>query len=291
MATAAIGAGLVWFFGRRASEPVGANAWALGLLLVATYFALVVLRGQLPTFISITIANAVAVVALGAMHAGACQIRARQCPLLWHAAATVVVIIVIGVFFREAEAGYHGRIAIMGIVTAVQCVSIAITMWHRGPETSAEELSASRRTARVFIGVALLQIGRMIAHSPLVGAEDTSILSDTLISKATALVFLFWALSLPFLVAGVNEARAQHRLRTVIGELQQALSEVKTLRGLLPICASCRKIRETDNTWSSMERHLEAHTDAQMSHGMCPDCMRTLYPEYADEILNGAKKS
>lgn len=69
---------------------------------------------------------------------------------------------------------------------------------------------------------------------------------------------------------------AQARL---IGELQQTIAEVKTLTGLLPICASCKKVRDDTGYWSSVEHYVTEHTNAQFSHGVCPECFPKLYPD------------
>jgi PAS domain S-box-containing protein len=69
----------------------------------------------------------------------------------------------------------------------------------------------------------------------------------------------------------------------LLRELQQAMVHVKTLSGLLPICSSCKKIRDDQGYWTQVERYLMDHTDAQFSHGICPDCLHKLYPEYADK--------
>ncbi|MBN2430903.1 MAG: GAF domain-containing protein [Acidobacteria bacterium] len=70
--------------------------------------------------------------------------------------------------------------------------------------------------------------------------------------------------------------------------LEKALADIKTLRGLVPICAQCKKIRDDAGFWNRLESYLSAHTEARLSHGLCPDCLRTLYPEYADRILEPA---
>jgi integral membrane sensor domain MASE1 len=62
-------------------------------------------------------------------------------------------------------------------------------------------------------------------------------------------------------------------------ELQQALDEIRTLRGLIPICAHCRKLRDDAGLWQSLERYLSSHTEAQLTHGLCPQCLDDLYPE------------
>ncbi len=64
-------------------------------------------------------------------------------------------------------------------------------------------------------------------------------------------------------------AAAQKRL---IAELEEALSKVKTLSGLLPICSACKKIRDDQGYWSQVEGYLQKHTDAQFTHSYCPEC-------------------
>lgn len=64
--------------------------------------------------------------------------------------------------------------------------------------------------------------------------------------------------------------------------LEHALAEVRTLRGLLPICARCKSIRDDEGLWSSVEEYLRDRTDVAFTHGICPDCMRELYPDDED---------
>jgi CheY-like chemotaxis protein len=61
-------------------------------------------------------------------------------------------------------------------------------------------------------------------------------------------------------------------------ELQRALKEVKTLRGLIPICASCKKIRNDGGFWQQLEEYLGEHSEAEFSHGLCQPCIKKLYP-------------
>lgn len=73
---------------------------------------------------------------------------------------------------------------------------------------------------------------------------------------------------------------AQRRLRETGEGLKNALAEVKTLRGLLPICANCKKIRDDDGRWVPVEGYIQDRSEALFSHGLCPDCIRTLYPDF-----------
>ena len=74
---------------------------------------------------------------------------------------------------------------------------------------------------------------------------------------------------------------AESALKVNVQKLQRALTEVKTLRGMLPICASCKKIRDDHGEWVQMEVFVRDRTEADFSHGICPECMEKLYPEFS----------
>ena len=64
--------------------------------------------------------------------------------------------------------------------------------------------------------------------------------------------------------------------------LQKAFDEIRTLRGIVPICAKCKQIRDDKGFWSQVEVYVRDHTEAEFSHGICPDCAKELYPEFED---------
>jgi len=63
-------------------------------------------------------------------------------------------------------------------------------------------------------------------------------------------------------------------------ELREALAKIKTLRGLIPICASCKKIRDDQGFWTQVEVYIRDHSEAEFSHGICPECVQKLYPDF-----------
>jgi ligand-binding sensor domain-containing protein len=73
----------------------------------------------------------------------------------------------------------------------------------------------------------------------------------------------------------------RERERELSRRVEQATAQIKTLNGLLPICASCKKIRDDSGYWNQMETYIHEHSGADFSHSVCPDCMEKLYPEYA----------
>ncbi len=77
--------------------------------------------------------------------------------------------------------------------------------------------------------------------------------------------------------------RAEQEREKLIRDLQAALDEVKTLSGMLPICSSCKKIRDDSGYWHQVENYIKDRSEADFTHGLCPDCMRTLYPDLFDQ--------
>jgi PAS domain S-box-containing protein len=86
--------------------------------------------------------------------------------------------------------------------------------------------------------------------------------------------------------------QAETEKEALIAELRDALAKVKLLSGLLPICAGCKKVREDSGYWTQIELYIHQHSEAEVSHGLCPDCAKKLYPEYyARSIAAGGEVS
>ena len=77
------------------------------------------------------------------------------------------------------------------------------------------------------------------------------------------------------LIATIN---ALLRIRKAEAELRNALDKIKVLSGIIPICASCKKIRDDKGYWNQIEAYIRDHSEAEFSHGLCPECMKKLYP-------------
>jgi DNA-binding response OmpR family regulator len=78
--------------------------------------------------------------------------------------------------------------------------------------------------------------------------------------------------------------KIENEKKRLINELKEALAKVKLLSGLIPICASCKKIRDDQGYWTQIEAYLKQHSEADFTHGICPDCMKELYPDLYDKI-------
>ena len=77
----------------------------------------------------------------------------------------------------------------------------------------------------------------------------------------------------------LHKESLEQLVETRTAELQDALAKVKTLSGFLPICVNCKKIRDDKGYWTQVEEYLHTHSEVEFSHGLCPDCLKKLYPQ------------
>lgn len=125
-------------------------------------------------------------------------------------------------------------------------------------------------------------------------AYFVGVVNDTLVANgAYSFIYVseYTYLVVVVVMAGVLLSRfvALHRAvdessRTLEHEVQEARADLKVLRGLLPICASCKRIRDERGQWTQIESYVAARSDATFSHGVCPECLRRLYPDMADAL-------
>jgi DNA-binding NtrC family response regulator len=79
------------------------------------------------------------------------------------------------------------------------------------------------------------------------------------------------------IIRTIRYAIERHRLMT---EIKQASDHIKTLQGMLPICAACKNIRDDEGYWNRIESYISEHSEVKFTHSICPDCAKKLYPEY-----------
>ena len=121
---------------------------------------------------------------------------------------------------------------------------------------------------------------------------DTPIIMVTAMSEAGFLEAAFAAGAVDYLTKPVNRLELLARTRSALKlkremdcrkareqELEQALRESKVLRGLLPICGQCKKIRDDQGRWQPVESYIKGHTEVDFSHGICPECLNKHYPD------------
>jgi hypothetical protein len=78
---------------------------------------------------------------------------------------------------------------------------------------------------------------------------------------------------------GIQWKTSEEHREKAAREREIALNETKILRGMIPICSACKKIRDSEGAWTQMELYIRNHSEADFSHGICPECAKRLYPE------------
>jgi len=86
---------------------------------------------------------------------------------------------------------------------------------------------------------------------------------------------------------GFRVVQLQGILANRVRELEGALAHIKTLQGLLPICSFCHKIRDDQDVWQKLETYMVEHTEADFTHGICPECIEKHYPDIAKDLKEG----
>jgi PAS domain S-box-containing protein len=86
---------------------------------------------------------------------------------------------------------------------------------------------------------------------------------------------------LAFVIEELRDISKLLKLETVINHLR---SEIKTLEGIIPICSSCKKVRDDEGFWSQVENYISTRSGAKFSHSLCPDCLKELYPDFAKKL-------
>lgn len=159
----------------------------------------------------------------------------------------------------------------------------------------------------LMVGVILLEYSGVIRYAPLVKPAEMlkslfldwrAILMNLIVYGLTAVISVItisryqkttWERSERLRRANrelieeiARRRQAEEEKARLIADLQTALAEVKTLSGLLPICAHCKKIRDDGGYWTQLEGYLSSHADISFTHSLCPDCAERLYPRLKD---------
>lgn len=122
----------------------------------------------------------------------------------------------------------------------------------------------------IFLVAGIVSVLTVLAFFVDHGEANWMALSNRVLS-----LFTIWvAASLSFMHRGDQEKR-----ELLILELQDSLEHIRTLRGLLPVCVSCKKVHNGQGYWKSLDAYIAEHSEAQITHGICPDCFSHYYPK------------
>ena len=193
--------------------------------------------------------------------------------------------------FDSLDVGAHGAVALRSLDLGL----VVRSTWLRESGTAMGETNVSdkfrafvrsgRETGTFhvrtpFDGIRRTLVTRRVSGQPfyvLVAVADRDYLGGWRREVAQEVFELVLILGIT-LVGFRFIRRAWLRQQTIQADLERALAEVKTLGGLLPICSHCKKIRDDGGYWNQLEAYLSEHTEAEFTHGICPDCAREYFP-------------
>ncbi len=158
---------------------------------------------------------------------------------------------------------------------------------NAGPPPSGDKLQAASERQRLIIDDGRAG-GGSVAFLPLVNSGRTIgilELRNQLLSGAFSEERMGVAETLAVQAARALEnaelyQQLERKVSERTAELEEALRKVRTLKGLIPICASCKKVRDDQGYWSQVEEYISARSEADFTHGLCPDCLKRYYDEY-----------
>jgi hypothetical protein len=147
-----------------------------------------------------------------------------------------------------------------------------------------------------FVGYCIFHPLIMLFSYLMVTSSATPIMTTTIgawhvIERSFSLAMLPWSLSFAIfngiigLYYGSMKFEKLEREELIV-DLQKALADVKTLSGMLPICAWCKKIRSDEGYWQNIEAYMKSHLDLDFTHAICSDCAKKEYPELCQDLEN-----
>jgi hypothetical protein len=259
----------------------GPGWWTLGTALISSAFAFNYLRDSPGIGLFAIVGNNMAFTAgLCFLYVGVMRFFDRQEPRAALSTAYAVYNLVI-VYFTFFNYNWAIRRLLFGIGVATLSFFIARVLFL--------ENLPSVRTSRYFLaGVFVLEMILVSANAlnPSARYSGNLIFNSSFLQLAVYLGSLIactlWTFGFILLV---NQRLAVERNET-ISRLQLALDQIKTLTGILPICAHCKKIRGDEGYWEQLEGYMSKHTEVEFTHGICPSCANAHFPEFVDVAVS-----
>ena len=270
---------------RRVLYP-GLGFWTTSEGLQALGYLLLALRGVAPDLESVYLANVLfplaAVIRLDGTRRFFDLPPARRG---WYALPVVQLLCLsLSTLVPNAEAFRGG---VTSAAVAVPLFAMVAVIWRRSPP---ERWTFHATVGAAFGILGLILTVRAAVLATMIRSTSYSWLAGTPLEESVFLAILLGHIAAVagFLMLhserlGTDLLRAQAGLQANVADLEQALAEVKTLSGLLPICAHCKKVRDDAGYWTQIEVFVRDRSEAEFSHGICPDCARQLYPEFIDD--------
>ncbi|MCP5514001.1 MAG: hypothetical protein H7A26_00885 [Spirochaetales bacterium] len=242
--------------------------WVIASFLNALGLMLLSLRSYLPDFITIVTANTLIISSAGFNAYGLEVFYGDKGKKQYYISASIMIFISL-IYFTYRDPDVNARIVIISSVWSL-LFSYCLYIIYRRTLRQYKEKNLLLSGSLIFLIIANLYriFPTVFYEGKIIDFMDASVIQGILL-EINLLAHIFIATGLIVL----NFQRVEYDLNTV-------LREIKTLRGIIPICANCKKIRNDEGVWRQLESYIEEHSEVEFfSHGICPECTKKLYPE------------
>ncbi len=244
--------------------------WVVSYSLLFTASTLISLRGIIPDFLSIVMANLFIAAGLILWEYGLIAFTGGKQRMGWHI-FILVFLTTTSIYFTYSSPDVNIRILIISGLTTAYCIRCLSVIHKRIPLI----LPKSNLLLIVaFYGLALWSTFRFFFTLFL--EQEISDLMTTGIIHGLMIIVSFSST----ILTGMGYIAIT--LQRVENDFLVAQNEIKTLKGFLPICSSCKKIRDDKGYWNQIESYIREHSEAEFTHGICPECFKKLYPDFVD---------
>lgn len=248
----------------------GFTQWTIASILYIFALALLSMRSVVPDFISVIVANTLIIAGNGFIAYGL-ELFTKSTRKLWLFFMLTLSMVVLFLYFTYYQPNVNMRIIVISTIITIYYTYSGYLVYRYVPRLINDH--------NMFLVVAFsFQAIWLVLR--MVQAAFESPIMDFMTAPAfqgiTVIVFFSGNILVVMGLIVLNFQRVEFDLST-------AMAEVKTLRGLIPICSSCKKIRDDKGIWNQIELYIRNHADVEFSHGVCPECMQKLYPGYTED--------
>jgi hypothetical protein len=269
----------LYFYEKNNKTYPGFALWALGTLLAAFGYVAIFLRGVIPVWTSILIVNGAFVLTGLVRLEGITRFLRGKTLSRTYYAFPVVAVIFAGYFHFAVDSILIRTAALTGWVCLLTWAIASVFIRSVSAETKSLYYAAG--VISIIYGVSMLARTVFWILNSSYGILDNTGFNSMFFTSV--IVYEIW---LGLLIMMMNNQRMEKELkrnedelRVQIAELGKAMSEVKILKGLLPICSTCKKIRDDQGYWKQLEYYIDEHSEATFTHGICPECAVNLLKE------------
>ena len=247
----------------------GMNLWAIASLAQSVALTLLWLRDRIPDAFSIVGGNTLVILSLVVSYQAVMQFKGRRFPKL-PLYSLVVFAFLASIYFAYVVPNTTARAILSSVnITIPLSLAAGTLLLDKRPKPFSHWM-----TGIVFLSSALVTVARLV-HLIFFGGTLATLFAQ---NPMQHVFFAYQFVTVTLLTFGFM-LMCNDRFNT---ELTEALRRVKTLSGLLPICSSCKSVRDDHGYWQQIEGYVEQHSDAEFSHSICPSCARALYPSLSE---------